>query len=134
MTKACPYIALFGEILSPKKAESETDLVFKDKHEVGDLRTPDGKPYEQGYALLEAPQELDGEQQIQWLLEAAYRNRSHLGLSSGVDGKFHVTYAYDSQCNLEYGAEFLSKLCDIGLALTISCYEDKSAFEEREDA
>lgn len=134
MTKPFPYIALFGETLSPSKVESETDLVFKDKHEVGDIRDVDGKPYEEGYALLEAPQELDGEKQVEWVLDAALRHRQYLGSQPGVHGKFHVTYAYTSQCNLEYEPEFIEKLSKTGLALTISCYEDEAEFKEKEEA
>ena len=130
MTRAYPHIVFSGDAFSPSALESETGLVFRDKHEVGDHRRHDGKPYEYGYALLEAPRDLGGEEQIRWLLDAAHRHRRHLSPTSGVHGRLHITYAYDKQCNLEYDTAFISRLNELDLSLSISCYQDENTFGE----
>ena len=132
MTKAFPYVALFGESFSPNEAEKNTDIKFTVKNEVGEIGKRGkykDKPYNFGYALLEPPKGIDDLQQIEWLVDTMVKNICILRKCGVIDGKFHVTYAYDSQCNIEYEPQFLSKLVEIGLAFTISCYEDESEFE-----
>jgi hypothetical protein len=134
MVKAFPYIALFGDSFSPAKMEQETGLKFNKKNEVGDIGQRGrfkGKPYSFGHAILEAPEEIENWEKLAWLLDRILPYKDALNRFGVTDGKVHVTYAYDSQCNLEYEPEIMEKIAKLGLVFTITCYQDESEFEEQ---
>lgn len=132
MVKPFPYIALFGDSFSPAKVEQETGLKFNQKHEVGQIGQRGrfkGKPFPFGHAILEAPEKIEAEAKLEWLLDTALPHTAtfrHLGVTYG---KIHVTYAYDSQCNLEYEPKIMEKIARAGFSFTITCHKDASEFE-----
>ena len=128
MVKDHPYIAVQGDFFSPTKAEQETGLKFSNKAEVGDIGNHGrfkGRPYPFGHAVLEAP-EVMTLGKLDWLLDSVTPHKATLKQLGVTDGKVHVTYAYDSQCNLEYPPEIVEKLAKLGFAFTITCYQDES--------
>ena len=133
MTKACAYILLVGDAFSPEKAERETGLTFQQKNEPGEIGTRGrykGQPTPFGWAMLKPPEEGDETRQFEWLFNAALPHIETLRRLGATDGKLHITYAYDTQCNLGYEPELMAKLARLGLAFTISCYRDEEAFAE----
>ena len=119
------YIALFGDFFSPKEVEEKTGLVFKKKHEVGELGSYGrfkGKKYPFGHAVLEAPEDLPWQAQLEWLLEFVLPHTAVLRSHGVTDGKIHITYTFDDQCNLEYEPELVEKLARFGFRFTVSCY------------
>lgn len=132
MVKALPYIAIFGQFFSPAKTEQETGLQFSKKNEVGNISPRGrfkGKPYSFGHAILEAPQEIQNSEKLAWLIDTMLPYTEILKHQGVTYGKVHVTYAYSSQCNLEYEAAIVEKIARLGFVFTITCYEDESEFE-----
>jgi hypothetical protein len=132
MVKPFPYIALFGDSFSPAKLEQETGLKFDRKHEVGQIGQRGrfkGKPFSFGHAILEAPENIEPEAKLEWLLDIALPHTETFRRLGITCGKIHVTYAYDSQCNLEYEPEIVEKIARLGLSFTVTCYQDESEFE-----
>jgi hypothetical protein len=132
MVKAFPFIALFGDSFSPTKIERETGLKFNKKNEVGDIGQRGrfkGKPYPFGHAILEAPEEIENGEKLAWLLDKILPYKEVLNRLGVTHGKVHITYAYDSQCNLEYEPQIMEKITKLGFIFTITCYQDESEFE-----
>ncbi len=131
MTKAFPHIALCGDTFSPAKAEHLTGLRFSQKHEPGQIATWGrfkGKPYPFGAATLVSPKGLSASQALAWLLDAVEPHVETLKQLGADDNAFHITYAYESQCNLEFEPNLLARLAQPGFRLTITCYQSDSEF------
>lgn len=132
MTKPWSYISLFGEAFSPAEAERTTGLTFDSKREPGVLweKGPrKGEPYGFAFATLHAPEDLSEPEQFDWLLTRVGPHMEKLHSLGVTDGKFHVTYAFDAQCNLEFEPAFIARLAELGLAFTVTCYQDEAEFE-----
>jgi hypothetical protein len=83
-----------------------------------------------GHAALEAPGEAEGISGLDRLLDLALQHMNGFRRAGAQEGVVHVDCAYDKQCNLEYEPETLSKLAQLGFALTLTCYRDESEFEQ----
>ena len=130
------YVAcnVWGEDFAPGVVERETGIVFKRKNEVGDIASigryrNQPRPYGSGTLVLRERGEtgemipLEGLRLVGTLLE-------HFERAGGTDITIDVVVAYGNQCNLEISPECLKILGDLGLPLTISCYEEETLREE----
>ncbi|MEM7347401.1 MAG: hypothetical protein AAF485_24445 [Chloroflexota bacterium] len=128
IVEAWSFIALWGDSFSPNRAEAITGLKFTQKHEVGQVGQQGrfrNKPYPFGHAVLKAPETINNDNKIEWLLDTILPHIETIRDLGMTYGKIHVTYGYVSQCNLEYTPEIVDKIARSGLMFTITSWEDE---------
>ena len=124
---------VFGDDFSPAEAERTTGLTFEDAHERGsvyDRGRFKGKPWPFGHAVVEAPPDVDSEEKLSWLLNTVLPHIGELKRLGVTQGKVHLYYVHDGQCNLDYEPEAVARVAQSGWNFCISCSEDPSYFPE----
>ncbi len=66
------------------------------------------------------------------LLDGKYEELNLLGIERD-DISIWKLYAYDQQCNMEFGPKEMKRLGDNGLTLCISCYETGESDDDEDD-
>jgi hypothetical protein len=132
MVELFPYLMLWGECFSPRRAEELTGLTLSKKDEPGEIALRGrykGQPRPYGAAEIEVPREIASARRLLWLLELSSLHLESLRKSGASTCHVHVDVRYWDQCNLEFEPEEVGRIAALGLAFTISCY-DYSGREE----
>jgi hypothetical protein len=98
--------------------ESQTDLNFENKNEVGEIGKfgkYKGRPVPYGSAEFST---FDADKLAIILDE----NIKKLRLYHAETIVLHLDVYHDGQCNIELSRDFIKKISDIQIPLTISCY------------
>ncbi len=83
-------------------------------------------PY--GRAALYAPDDVDGDDKLVWLLDQLEPHAATLKALGAEQGRLYLTYVYEGQCNLTFYREWLPRIAALGFDLWVTCYEDPDEF------
>jgi hypothetical protein len=135
MVRARAICTASGPTFSPRAAEMQTGLAFARKTEPGEVNELDryqGHPPGHGRAELALQEygsmaDLTGKSQATF--DALARSLEALRRAGATDLRLRFDVEYAGACVLDLPSELLRKLGDLGLPLTISCYETQETEE-----
>lgn len=115
-----------GDAFSPAAAEVRCGLRFTEKGERGETAATGryrGRPLPYGWAELRSPDDTGGGPGAPFV-----RAASALAVASAESGAtecaLHIDVAFREQCNFEMSRESIAALAEIGVPVTISCFQD----------
>lgn len=126
---------LSGPTFSPRAAQAQTGLRFSRASEPGELSEVDRyQGHTAGSGRAELPiQEYglasDLASKNMAALDALARSIEALRRAGATDLAFRFDVEFAGQCILDFPPELLRKIGDLGLPLTISCYEAQETEE-----
>lgn len=132
MIRVSAVLSVWGEKFSPAEAERLAGIVFSTKNEPGEPGVRGryaGKPRPYGSADLEAS---DAEQAAaaarRALLDHVWLKKvatviPPCRLAGATDVELHLDIAHDGQCNVNFSPEEMRSLAELGIPLTLSCFE-----------
>src|ERR1043166_7495069 len=126
MVDLFPYLVLWGERFSPRRAEELTGLTLSKKDEPGEIASRGrhkGQPRPYGAADIEVSKDVASNHRLESLLELAGPHLETLRKAGVSSCHVHVDVRYWDQCNLEFEPEVIARIAALGLAFTISCYD-----------
>jgi hypothetical protein len=132
MVELFPRLFLWGASFSPHAAELATGLELTKKVEPGEIALRGrykGKPRPYGAAEISVPQETPPSARLSSLLQLSAPHLEALKRIGASCCHVHIDVRYWDQCNLEFEPAEIRRIAELGLALTISCY-DYSGREE----
>lgn len=113
-----------GEAFSPAGAEARCGLRFTGKGERGET-TPTGRyrgrPLPYGWAELRSGDDTGGPGAP--FVRAASALAAASAASGATECVLHIDVAFREQCNFEISRESLAVLAELGLPVTISCFQ-----------
>ena len=127
------HCLLQGEDFSPSTVEKQTSLVFHKKNEPsekGSIGRYRNRPIPYGSAELKfeadsiTPDMLSPKSHSLTVLRKNIKLFRDAGATMIV---LHFDVAYEGQCNIEISPDLLSKLAELGIPVTISCFEDNQS-------
>lgn len=135
MVRARAVCLVSGPSFSPRAAEALTGLRFSRRSEPGELSEVDryqGHSKGPGRAEIPlqeygTPTDLGGKNMA--ALDALARSLEALRRAGATDLKIRVDIEYAGPCVIDFPAELLRKLGDLGLPLVMSCYEAQETEE-----
>ena len=123
--KISAIVQFSGKQFSPKKAEDKIGIRFLQKYEPGyiiETGRRKGKQITDGFASLEAPDEIKDDDKILWLAITLKDKIKILEECGMEDAHFYIGYFYANQCNCTLTKEELKALADVGIDFWFSCY------------
>ena len=128
MVKIYPRITICGDNFSPKKVENDTDMLFSNKNEKGEIAKQGrykGKPLPYGSADIIPPNTLQGEKQkLLYIIDKYNKSKNKIKEFDDIDIVFHIDVDYQNQCNLAFDVDILEKIANLKIPVTISCWEN----------
>ena len=127
------FIRISGTFFSPSRLETTTPLAFTSKLEPGEVAKFGryrNQPSPFGQGVIEADEHLSKHDQIRFLIDVytpVAGEARHLGVT---EGKLHLSYEWQGQCNLTFLSDVLRDVSALGLSLCISCHESDVSEEE----
>jgi hypothetical protein len=123
-----------GDKFSPSAAEKRTGLVFARKVEPGEIGTSGlhrGEPVPYGYARLEFcnVRSCSAPNFLKWL-DDIRRSIPLFRKEGAEDIDLDFIVAYKAQCNLEAEPQFFLALAQLGIPVSLSCWEDEDLPDE----
>ncbi|ULA66706.1 MAG: hypothetical protein LZF62_140006 [Nitrospira sp.] len=119
-----------GDTFSPRLAESITGLTFSTKNEpgeIGSIGRYKGLPRPYGMAILKAPFDsatMTGSQMPEeWIADALTQHIKFIRSCGATEIHVSITVAWKGQCNLGFRKDFLSKIGQLNVPMSVSCYE-----------
>lgn len=131
-----PKCHLQGDAFSPQKVEDSTGLQFATKNEPGEIGTlgryrGTATPY--GSATLQPSEDLvsrSPEDALRWLLDSVKKNLETFRRNGASSVTLDLVVFHDGQCNMEFSAQELRDIAELGLPLALSAYESPEVVEK----
>ncbi|QKE76085.1 hypothetical protein HPK19_25100 (plasmid) [Arthrobacter citreus] len=122
---------LSGDKFSPKKVEELTGVKLIQKKEVGEIGTKGPfkeQPVKYGSGVLCPPEGivyLDYNNKIYWVAKTLYDFIDDIKKCGVEDIDFVIGVFYKEQCNFALEPDALKLIGELGVHLSISCYENE---------
>lgn len=128
MLKTTTVFRATGSDFSPANAERVSGVSFSKKNEPGSTGTTGryrGQPLPYGSGeLVDSENEIDL-QNPNVMFFAVIERIAPACLAAGATLMLlHIDVAYTDQCNIEFSHEFVAALAQLGISITMSCFED----------